>query len=42
LLLSVTIAVKLEVPLTVGIPEINPEDARARPVGRFPEAIDQL
>jgi hypothetical protein len=35
-------AVKPEVPLTVGVPEITPVDDRVKPAGRLPEAIDQL
>jgi hypothetical protein len=40
--LSLTDAVKLNVPLAVGVPEIKPVDAvRLRPAGREPEVIDQ-
>jgi hypothetical protein len=40
---SVTVAVKLEVPLAVGVPEISPEDeARLSPAGRLPDVIDQV
>jgi hypothetical protein len=43
LLLSVTVAVKLDVPLVVAVPEIAPVDAvSVRPVGRLPDVIDQL
>jgi hypothetical protein len=43
LLLSFTTAVKVAVPLTLGMPEIVPvEELSARPVGRLPEAIDHL
>ena len=43
LLLSLTIAVKVNVPVTVGVPEITPlPAASANPVGRAPEVIDQL
>jgi len=42
-LLSVTVTVKLEVPLAEGVPEITPvDDERASPAGRLPEVIDQL
>jgi hypothetical protein len=42
LLLSVTVAVKVAVPLDVGTPVIAPVDgARASPEGRPPEVIDQ-
>jgi hypothetical protein len=39
---SVTLAVKLEVPEDVGVPEICPLDARLNPPGNWPEASDQL
>lgn len=40
--LSLTVAVKLDVPLVTGIPEIIPVvGARVNPVGRLPEVIDQ-
>ncbi len=43
LLLSVTVTVKLEVPLAVGVPEMMPVDGdRLRPAGRVPEVIDQV
>jgi hypothetical protein len=35
-------AVKLELPLAVGVPEINPEGAKVSPAGRLPDAIDQM
>jgi hypothetical protein len=38
---SVTVNVKLAVPLVVGFPEITPA-AKLRPVGREPEARDQV
>ena len=41
--LSLTAAVKLDVPVAVGVPEITPVvAARVRPAGRLPEAIDQV
>jgi hypothetical protein len=39
---SVTVAVKLDVPLAVGVPEIAPLADRLRPAGRLPEVIDQV
>jgi len=40
---SLTEAVKLNVPLVVGVPEMAPVPGlRLRPVGRLPEPIDQL
>jgi hypothetical protein len=40
--LSLTVAVKLDVPLVAGIPEIIPVlGARVNPVGRLPDVIDQ-
>jgi hypothetical protein len=43
LLLSETVAVKLKVPLTVGVPERRPVlAARLRPAGKLPEVIDHL
>jgi hypothetical protein len=42
LLLSLTVAVKLEVPLAVGVPEIVPLDARFSPAGSLPEVIDHV
>jgi hypothetical protein len=43
LLLSLTVAVKVEAPLAVGVPEITPvDDAKVRPAGRLPEEIDQV
>ena len=41
LLLSVTLAVKLNVPLDVGVPEITPL-VRLIPDGRLPEVIDHV
>lgn len=41
-LLSVTVAVKLNVPLAVGVPEIVPVAAATlSPVGKLPELTDQ-
>jgi hypothetical protein len=40
LLLSVTVAVKEEVPLAVGIPEMLPVGASVSPEGRLPDVID--
>jgi hypothetical protein len=42
LLLSVTVAVKLDVPLVVALPEITPDDVNVRPAVRLPDVIDQL
>ena len=43
LLLSLTVAVKVNVPLVVGIPEISPlPAAKVKPVGRLPNVIDQV
>lgn len=40
---SVTVAVKLEVPVEVGVPEIRPVlDARLSPAGRLPDVTDQV
>ena len=40
LLLSVTVAVKVEVPMAVAVPEIMPLDgARFSPAGSLPDAI---
>ena len=40
---SATAAVKLKVPLAVGVPEMRPVDAaRLRPAGSEPEVIDQV
>jgi len=40
---SATVAVKLKVPLAVGVPEIRPVLAvRLRPAGRLPEVIDHV
>jgi len=41
--LSVTVVVKLEVPVAVGVPEMVPVvAARVRPAGRLPELIDHV
>jgi hypothetical protein len=43
LLLSLTVVVKLEVPLTLGVPEITPVDeSRLSPAGKLPALIDHL
>ena len=43
LLLSVTVAVKVEVPLVVGVPEITPvEEASVSPAGSLPDVIDHV
>jgi hypothetical protein len=43
LLLSVTVVVKVEVPVAVGVPEMVPVvAARVRPAGRLPELIDHV
>ena len=43
LLLSLTVALKLDVPLAVGVPEITPVvAARLSPAGRLPEVIDHV
>jgi hypothetical protein len=43
LLLSFTVAVKLEVPVAVGVPEMVPVvAARLSPAGRLPELIDHV
>ena len=42
-LASVTAAVKVAVPLTVGVPEIKPVDVfRLSPAGRLPETKDHV
>ena len=42
-LLSLTVAVKLDVPLVVGVPEMMPVvAARVSPAGRLPDVIDQV
>ena len=41
-LLSLTATVKLAVPLALGLPEMTPELDNVSPVGRLPDAIDQL
>jgi hypothetical protein len=38
--LSCTVAVKLNVPLAVGVPEIAPAPESVSPAGRLPEMID--
>jgi hypothetical protein len=38
---SLTVAPKEKFPLTVGVPETIPFEARVRPVGSVPEEIDQ-
>jgi hypothetical protein len=41
--LSLTVTVKLDVPLAVGVPEIAPvEAARLSPVGSVPELVDHV
>ena len=41
--LSFAVAVKLNVPLTVGVPEITPVLLwNANPAGRLPDVIDQV
>ena len=41
--LSLTVAVKLEVPLVVGVPEMIPVvAARESPAGRLPAVIDHV
>ena len=40
--LSLTLTVKVEVPLAVGVPEITPELASVSPAGKLPELIDHL
>ena len=41
--LSLTVAVKLDVPLVVGVPEMIPVvAAKVSPAGRLPEVIDQV
>ena len=43
LLLSVTVTVKLDVPLAVGVPEIKPDEGEMlSPAGRLPAVTDQL
>ena len=43
LLLSLTVAVKVEVPFAAGIPEIVPDDgSRLSPAGSLPEVTDHL
>ncbi len=38
---SVTLKVRLEVPLAVGVPEIRPVAVRVSPAGRLPDVMDQ-
>ena len=41
--LSLTVTVKLDVPVAVGVPEITPvAAARVTPAGRLPELIDHV
>jgi hypothetical protein len=41
--LSLTVAVKLDVPLVVGVPEMMPVVAASvSPAGRLPEVMDQV
>ena len=41
--MSLTVAVKLDVPLVVGVPEMIPVvAARVSPAGRLPEVIDHV
>jgi hypothetical protein len=41
--LSVTVAVKVEVPIAVDVPEIIPVDGvRLKPAGSLPDVIDQV
>jgi hypothetical protein len=43
LLLSLTVVVKVEVPLALGMPEIWPlDESRFRPAGSFPEEMSHL
>jgi hypothetical protein len=42
LLLSLTDAVKVEVPLVAGVPKITPEDDRLSPAGTLPDVIVHL
>ncbi len=37
--LSVTLTVKLKVPVLVGVPEIVPPELSVRPVGRVPDTL---
>jgi hypothetical protein len=42
-LLSVTVTVKVDIPLAVGVPEIVPvADPSVSPAGRLPEVMDQV
>ena len=40
--LSVTMTVKLALPVALGVPLITPEESNDRPDGRLPLAIDQV
>jgi hypothetical protein len=40
--LSLTLTVKVDVPLAVGFPEITPPELSVNPAGRLPEVIDHL
>ena len=41
--MSVTVAVKLDVPLEVGVPAITPVVAESvKPAGRLPDVIDHV
>ena len=40
--LSVTVTVKLDVPVFVGVPEITPVLESVKPAGRLPDAIDHV
>jgi hypothetical protein len=41
--LSFTVAVNVEVPVVIGVPEITPVDGvRFSPAGSLPDVIDQL
>jgi len=41
--LSVTLAVKFDVPVALGVPLMTPVDAlRLKPGGKFPETVDQV
>ena len=41
-LLSLTVMVKLDEPLVVGVPEITPPEDKERPDGKLPAVIDQM
>jgi hypothetical protein len=40
--LSVTVTLKVEVPLAVGVPEITPALESVSPAGKLPGAMDQV